>query len=208
MELVKILEKTYGSDVPIFIDDIKAVMGKYSSTGQYSTPYVFRCIKEAVSKNELIRYDESIYYIPSETVFGKSALNLYSVIEKKYMRDGSRVSGFYSGWTFLNAIGGTRQVPNVLEIVTNRETMKVRETTLGKQRLILRKPRCRITNENGKILQILELASQFEFDNDRSAAVADFAKTNNVGIKDLLNYTEYYPARAIKNMKGVLYELA
>lgn len=202
MELVKILKETCCSDVPIFINEIKAAMG------EYSTPYVFRCIKEAVSKNELIRYDESIYYIPSETVFGKSTLNPYAVIEKKYLKDGGKVSGFYSGWTFLNAIGGTRQVPNVLEIVTNRETMKVRETTLGRQKLILRKPKCRITTENEKILQILELASQFEFDEDRSAAVADYAKINNVGIKDLLKYTEYYPARAIKNIRGVLYELA
>jgi hypothetical protein len=118
------------------------------------------------------------------------------------------VSGFYSGWTLLNAIGGTRQVPNVLEVVTNRETMKVRETTLGRQRLILRKPKCEITNDNEKALQILELANQFEFDEDGTAAVVDYAKSNSVTAKDLLKYAEYYPARTIKNMREVLYELA
>ena len=202
MDISKVLKENYGCDVPVFINEIKAVMDGYS------TPYVFRCIKEAISKKELIRYDGSIYYIPTETVFGKSALNPYAVIEKKYIKDKNNVTGFYSGWTFLNAIGGTRQVPNVIEVVTNKETMKVRETTLGRQKLILRKPKCMITAKNEKILQILEIASQFEFDDDRTSAIIDYAKTNNVGIKELLKYTEYYPARAIKNMRKVLYELA
>ena len=202
MEISKVLKKTYGCDVPIFIDEIKTAMDRYS------TPYIFRCIKEAISKKELIRYDGSIYYIPTETIFGKSALNPYAVIEKKYIKDKNIVTGFYSGWTFLNAIGGTRQVPNVIEIVTNRETMKVRETILGRQKLILRKPKYLITAKNEKILQILEIASQFKFDDDRSIAVTDYAKTNNVGIKDLLRYAKYYPARAIKNIREVLYELA
>lgn len=202
MEVVNRLKKTYGVDVPIFIDEIKAVMS------EYSTPYIFRCIKDAVAKGEIIRYDESIYYVPTETLFGKSALNPYVVIEKKYMRDGEKISGFFSGWTLLNLIGGTRQVPNVLEIVTNRETMKVRETTLGKQKLILRKPKCEITGDNEKTLQILELANQFELDEDENEAVIDYAKTNSVTIKDLLKYAEFYPAKAIKNMREVLYELA
>ena len=59
MEILKVLKETYGYDAPIFIDEIKAAMDGYS------TPYVFRCIKEAISKKELIRYDGSIYYIPT-----------------------------------------------------------------------------------------------------------------------------------------------
>jgi prophage maintenance system killer protein len=202
MKLTNRLKETYGSDVPIFIDEVKKAMS------EYSTPYVFRCLKEAVTQGELIRYDESIYYIPTETIFGKSALNPYTVIEKKYLMDGNKVSGFYSGWTLLNVIGGTRQVPNVLEIVTNKESMKAREATLGKQRLILRKPKYGITTENEKILQIMELANQFEFDEEGITATTNYAKTNNVGIKDLLRYSEYYPAKAIKNLRDVLYELA
>jgi len=201
MEIIKRLKKAYGVDIPIFLDEIKAVMS------EYSTPYVFRCIKEAAAKGELIRYDESIYYIPTDTLFGKSALNPYAVIEKKYMRDGNKVLGFYSGWALLNAIGGTRQMPNVLEIVTNRESMRVREATLGRQKLLLRKPKCIITNDNEKILQILELANQFEFGDDGNAAVVDYAKTNRVTAKDLLRYAKYYPAKALKNLRNVLYEL-
>ena len=202
MEITNKLIKTYGADVPIFLDEIKITM-----TG-YSTPYIFRCIKEALTQNELIRFDESVYYIPTKTVFGKSSLNVYSVIEKKYIRDGKKAFGFYSGWTFLNAIGGTRQVPNIIEIVTNRETMKVRKTILGKQKLILRKPKCEITNDNEKVLQVLELANQFDFDEDSNKALLDYVKVNRITIKDLLMYAKYYPAKAIKNMRTILYELA
>jgi hypothetical protein len=40
MEIVKRLKKSYGADTPIFLDEIKAAMS------EYSTPYIFRCIKE------------------------------------------------------------------------------------------------------------------------------------------------------------------
>jgi hypothetical protein len=99
MKIIDRLKENYGYDTPIFLDEIKTVMS------EYSTPYVFRCIRDAVEKGELIRYDESIYYIPTDTTFGKSLLNPYSVITKKYMKDGKNTVGFFSGWTLLNLIG-------------------------------------------------------------------------------------------------------
>ena len=202
MEISRRLNEKYGADEPIFIDEIKSVMK------EYSTPYIFRMLKEAIEKGLLMRYDDSIYYIPTTTILGKSVLNPYRVIEKKYVRDGKNVQGFYSGWTFLNGIGGTRQVPNVIEVVTNRETMRVRETMLGRQRLILRRPKTTITAENAKVLSILELATQFDFDEDSKLAVVDYSKKNRIAIKDFLRYAEFYPAKTIKNMREVLYELA
>lgn len=202
MEISKRLQSSFGADEPIFIDEIKTVMK------EYSTPYIFRCIKEAIAAGNLVRYDDAIYYIPTTTILGKSVLNPYRVIEKKYMRDGGGVQGFYSGWTFLNGIGGTRQVPNVIEVVTNRETMRVREAMLGRQRLILRRPKTTITTENEKVLSVLEFATQFDIDEESKLAIVNYSKKNSIAIKDFLRYAEFYPAKTIKNMIEVLYELA
>ncbi|MDR3293349.1 MAG: hypothetical protein LBT20_04505 [Clostridiales bacterium] len=202
MEVVQRLKAVYGVNTPIFLDEIKtAVKG-------YSVPYIFQSIREAVEKGELIRYDDSIYYIPTETIFGKSAINSYDVIEKKYIKDKGKTFGFYSGWIFLNAIGGTAQVPNILEVVTNKETMRVREARLGGKEIILRKPKCTVNSENQKPLQMLEVANKFEIDKYIKRALLNYAKANKITAKDLLKYVEFYPAKVAKNMSGVLYELA
>ena len=38
-------------------------------------------------EEKLIRFEKGIYYIPTDTVLGKSVLNPRKVIEKKYIND-------------------------------------------------------------------------------------------------------------------------
>ncbi|MDR0832133.1 MAG: hypothetical protein LBM99_04490, partial [Bacillales bacterium] len=116
--------------------------------------------------------------------------------------------GFYSGLGLLNAIGGTRQMPNVIEIVTNKESSRVRKVLIGTQKFILRKARCEINNKNKITLQILELATEFEPSDEVNIALINYAKTNGIDIKKLLKYSKYYPAKTLKNLSEVLYELA
>lgn len=51
----------------------------------------------------------------------------------------------------------TTQMPNVLEIYTNNESSKVREVTVGSQRVVLRRARVEINRDNVPILAFLEL---------------------------------------------------
>ena len=48
-------------------------------------------------------------------------------------------------------------MPNVLEIYTNNESSKVREVTVGSQRVVLRRARVEINRDNVPILAFLEL---------------------------------------------------
>jgi hypothetical protein len=194
MDFINKLESIYGRNVPIFLDEIKSAMS------EYSTSYIFHHIREAIIKGRLIRFEKSIYYIPTDTIFGKSALNTYRAIEKRYIeRNGKRI-GFYSGWIFLNGIGGTRQIPNVIEIVTNGEKTKKRKKVFGHSRLILRKPRCEVTNDNCKILQILELCDKPIWDKEAIRAISNYAKENNISEQSLLEYAKYYPAWMVERV--------
>jgi hypothetical protein len=202
MELVSRLQNIYGENIPIFLDEIKTTMSEYSAS------YIFRCVREAIAKEQLARFDESVYYIPTDTILGKSTLNSYRVIEKKYIKQNGKTIGFYSGIGLLNGIGGTRQMPNIYEIVTNRETTRKREVSFGGGRLILRKPRCEVVNDNVKILQVLELCNKYLWDEEAIEAVLNYAKSNKVTERDILQYAKYYPARAVKNAIEVLYGIA
>ncbi|MDR3264230.1 MAG: hypothetical protein LBT30_07985 [Clostridiales bacterium] len=203
MEFVETLKNIYGFNEPILIDEIKKVLNDYSE------PRIFQLLKAAVEQGELAKCDSGIYYFSTETILGKSVLSLYDVIEKKYLKENGRTIGFYTGWGLLNAIGGTRQMTNTLEIVTNKTKTRVREINFGKSKFILRKSRCEIDDGNEKILKILELGNRFTcFDKDVSAAILNYAKRYKITTKDILKYAGFYPTKAIKNISGVLYELA
>jgi len=199
MELTAKLEKLYGVDTPIFLNEIKAAMNDYSS------PYIFQCIRKEIAEGKLSRFDESIYYIPAEGLFGKSPLSTRKVIEKKYLVENGKTIGFYSGIGLLNAIGGTRQMPFTYEIVTNKESTRRREIFFGKRRFVLRKARCEVTDDNKFTLQVLELCNKYIWNKEAAEAILNYARINNVTERDIMRYSKYYPAKAIKNASEVMY---
>jgi hypothetical protein len=203
MEFTKILRNTYGVNEPIFLDDIKRALENYSEQR------IFQLLRGALESGSLAKFDKGIYYIPTQTILGKSKLNVRKVLEKKYLVDtNGRLIGFYSGWGLLNSIGGTTQMANTLEVVSNKETTRVREIKLGNRTFIIRKPRIKVNEQNVRPLQILELCNQFTIDEDVSRAIQNYAKINKLQPKDILQYAKFYPAKAIKNVGGILYGLA
>ena len=77
MEIVTRLKNAYGADQPILLEEVKAVMS------DYSTAHIFRLVESAIESEELIRYDESVYYIPTTSFLGRSSLSPRKVMEKK-----------------------------------------------------------------------------------------------------------------------------
>ena len=90
----------------------------------------------------------------------------------KYISRNNRVDGYYSGYTFANQLGLTIQVPYTIEIVSNHASAKCREVNVKNQKILLRKPRTEITNENYTVLQLLDLLKNLEqyVDDDMFAA--------------------------------------
>ena len=55
-------------------------------------------------------------------------------------------------------------MPNVIEIYTNNEKSRVREITVNNLKVILRKSRVNITNDNIYVLSFLELMNFFSIE--------------------------------------------
>lgn len=147
------------------------------------------------------------------TPFGSSLLNPNKVIEKKYIYDGSGAIGYYSGITLLNKIGLSAQVPNIIDIYTNNETSKVREVTVGKQRVVLRKARTTITADNAAVQSFLELMNEFPasfFDGERRALIIKFVAQNNITRGAITQYAPTFPDKAMRTMieSEVIYSVA
>lgn len=153
--LKEYLEKTYGYNEPIFINDIQLDNVNDNSLRQY--------FKRMVKSGDLIRFDTGIYYLPkSSRLLSKTYMDPLKVIIRKYIKNNSSTFGYFSGAFFANQIGLTTQMPAVMEIVTNKESTKGRMVTVGGQSIRLKRPVITITKENADLLQMIDAIGQME----------------------------------------------
>lgn len=195
MALFEALLKQYGTNEPILSVDI--------TFEDYSRPWIMKQLQTLCEEGKIIRYEKGVYYIPTDTVFGKSILNPRKVIEKKYIKDGTRIMGYYSGITFQNQLKLTTQMPNVIEIFTNNETSKIRNITVGNQKVILRKSRTAINRDNVAVLSFLELMNEIiphSLDENKKSYIIDYMNANSITKDDILSYSTVFPDRVMRNL--------
>ena len=101
----------------------------------------------------------------------------------------------------MNNIGITTQVPNTYEIMTNKESTRVRKVKTENQELVLRKSRVKIAKDNYITLQFLEFITstciEFLLNNKEKISKYYF---NNVDKNQVIKYMTEYPSKTIKNL--------
>ena len=204
MNLYEYLVEKYGYNEPIISNRIMF--------GSYSRPWILKELNKLCDEQKIIRYEKGIYYIPTETVFGKSVLNPRKAIEKKYIVDDDKQMGYYSGLTLLNQLGISTQMPNVIEIFTNNEASNARTVTTGNQKIILRKARTVIDNTNVFVLSFLELMNSVTpafFDEEKVEIIKNFIKDKKITQNDISKYAKFFPEKVFKNLveSGVIYSV-
>ena len=144
------LMENYGENTPIFVSELD-IEGLNESTLRVQ-------IKKMTDAGMLKRFDTGIYFIPKKTIFKSgSTISAMQVIEKKYLKNKDKVCGYLSGYMLVNMAGLTTQVPVVYEVVSNNATTDYRKIMINKTRVIVRRPKVPVTNENVRILQFLDL---------------------------------------------------
>ena len=195
MTLLESILQQYGTNEPIFSSEI--------SFQNYSRPWIYKQLNKLCEEGKLIRYEKGIYYVPTETPFGKSLLNPRKVIERKYISQGEETIGYYSGIAFQNQLRLTTQMPNVIEIYTNNETTRVRDVYVGKQKVLLRKARTKITTANSDVLSFLELMNDLNpvgLDVEKKAIITKFVTDRKISRKDITAYAPVFPDKALRTL--------
>ena len=205
MTFCEFLKEKYGLNEPIYIEDIQFE--------NYSRPWFFKELKKLVDTGEIKRFDTGIYYFPIKTFFGDSTLSPQKIVDRRFLSDGNDVYGYIAGRSLLNMTGLSTQVPNLIELVTNNESTRVRDIQVGFQRARARKSRTTVTKENAKALQFLELMNLITpsgMDETERYMLSKYIKRCGVTKGDVLQYSGIFPAKAMKNMveSGAVYELA
>ena len=206
-EFAQELKNNFAFNEPIFTEEILKVFSNYSRA------QVFRYVDVAKENNVLVQYDTGVYFIPYMTFLGiPSTITAGMAAEKKYVKNGDKRYGIYSGIRLLNEFHVTTQMAAVPTIVTNKESSKKRMIVIKNMRFILKKSRCKITPDNYIAYTILELFNEIDLDEKISKYTIDtivgFMKDHKLEILTLSKLAKYFPSKAIKNMmrSGVLYE--
>ena len=195
MNLYEYLLSAFGVDEPFYTTEI--------DYGEYSKPWLYKELNKLCEDGKIIRYERGLYYIPTQTIFGPSILDPNKVITKKYINDGKDTVGFYSGVTFLNQLRLTTQCPNVIEIYTNNEPSNVRDATVGKQRVLLRRARTTVNARNAAVLSFLEMMNTIPskfVDEDKKPLIEKYISDNRITRKDILQYAPLFPDKAIRTL--------
>ena len=178
-------------------------MSSELSFGGYSRPWIYKQLNQLCEEGKLVRYEKGVYYIPTQTPFGKSLLNPRKVIERKYISQRGETVGYYSGITFQNQLRLTTQMPNVIELYTNNETTRSRDVYVGKQKVRLRRARTRITAANADVLSFLELMNDLTSDllnDEKKAIIARFISDRKITRKDISTYAPVFPDKAMRTL--------
>lgn len=198
------LMENYGENTPIFVSELD-IEGLNESTLRVQ-------IKKMTDAGMLKRFDTGIYFIPKKTIFKSgSTISAMQVIEKKYLKNKDNVCGYLSGYMLVNMVGLTTQVPVVYEVVSNNATTDYRKIMINKTRVIVRRPKVPVTNENVRILQFLDLIKDIdvyseEEGNSLKKRMLEIMKKLDITFSALEPYLSFYPEKIYKNMyeTGVL----
>ena len=205
MTLLEYMIDEFNYNEPISINSIRYY--------NYSRQWLFKELKSLIEKGEIKRFTNGIYYIPKKMFYGHSYLDPRKVVERRFISNGVDIYGYISGVSLLNQVGLTTQVPNLIELVTNRETTRVRDINVGNQRVRARRARTTITMENVNVLQLLDLMTAIKpvnMGDTERFMLSKYTKSSGVTRASVMQYLCYFPARTATNLVecGVVYELA
>ena len=196
-EFNDILIQNFTEGSPIFAEEIVSLFPNKTRVAVYQN------IEKAISSGFLARYDRGVYYIPKSGRFGKVPLSAQAVVERKYITDGKKVFGYYSGQTLENKAGLSEQVPAVLEITTNASSKRVRSLGAfgGWKDVVIRKPRCKVTSDNVDALRFLDAVTALPLANLNEAELVNLKSLANAAGRDkAFAYASFYPAKTSKKL--------
>ena len=164
--------------------------------------------KSLCDQKKVSRYSNGVYYLPVKSQLeGGSSLPVEVVARYKYISRNGRIMGYYSGFTFANQLGITKQVPYTTEIVTNNSGGKFREVNIKGQKLVLRKPRVTVNETNYKVLQLLDLLKDLdmhvdEIDTESITKMAKYIVDSKIKRESIDKYLALYPDKIFR----IIYE--
>ncbi|WP_208591920.1 DUF6088 family protein [Gracilibacillus suaedae] len=208
--LYKVILEEYGYDEPVFTKDLKKHL-------DMSAEALRQNVKRLSDNGNIIKVKNGMYYVPrANSVLNKRRVNIDKLIRRRYIKPiDKNVIGYITGTNFANQLGLTSQTASVTTIVTNEAGRPEREVTFGNKVVRLKKPRVRINDQNYKLLQVLDLLSDYDRVSEipfekGSRLIKKYLQDSDITISELNQYIKKYPRKTLENLleMGLYNELA
>lgn len=174
---------------PIFTEDIYGYVAQRFPGVQRDVVNTNIARYARINEN-FVRYQKGIYYLATNTPFGKSGIRYSELLKRKYLVDGDRIIGYETGPSYMNKMGLTTQMPADIFLATDR--------TKGadERGIVIVKPVMRINNDNYRYLQFLDMLDnrmkvKIEADNYRDI-LREYIDVHNLDFERLMYYARYY----------------
>ncbi|HHU27759.1 TPA: hypothetical protein GXZ54_01200 [bacterium] len=112
----------------------------------------------------------------------------------------NNIFGYYTGLTFFNKLGLTTQVPNVIEVTTNKEKSNKRTININGRKVILRRGKVFIDNDNYKVLQFLDMFNMIKLYQieENYDILKKYITENDFNQKNIVNLLPKYSSKVIR----------
>jgi len=152
------IKNNYRNGQPFFLKDL------YNQFPKINEGTIRESIRRLINEEKVLKAKNGVYELPNPNRVLKShVVNISNVVEQKYIKDKeNNLIGYRSGINFANQLGLTSQTASVDVVYSNAVSNRKREIKLSKSRLIINAPRIEVTNKNYKLLQVLDLLTEFE----------------------------------------------
>jgi hypothetical protein len=202
MELYETLKKQFQPNEPILLKDLAKNRKRDDALRQ--------SLSRLVKNGFLNRYSQGIYFLPEKTKFGTTIPDIFTVLDRKYLRVNGKRSGFLIGASLLNDWGLSPDVPLELEVVSNEESSLKRNVELGSTPLLLRRSLTPINEDNWRILRFCYLLYTVDVWTIKRNAkkLKQIADQEGVSLSSIGVYLRFFPTSATKNFieSGLLNE--
>ena len=195
--LYEYITQNYKETEPIFYCDLPLFDKEKSELS--------RQLRILCEEGKLCKYEKGVYFIPKKSILSSMVGPSADVVARyKYISRRGKVDGYYTGNSLANKFGISTQVPMKPEIISNNMSAKIKEIQIGKTTFVIRKPVVKVTNENVKTLQLLEMIKIVDEYMDGSYAEAGekikgYIIYNNIRKDDIDRYIRKYPLIIFKN---------
>lgn len=196
-QLYGYIEKKYGYSNPFLLKDL------YEAFPEVKQGTIRESLRRLLEQNKLIKSKNGVYGLPNPNRVLKTAvLNTEDAVNKKYIRnDKGVVIGYRSGFYIANALRLTTQTTSDLEIYSNEVSKKKRTIFIKNLRVIINKARVEVTNDNYKLLQILDLLIDFrrysEYPlKEAKKIITDYLNGLNLDEEEIESIVSEYPKDA------------
>lgn len=160
-------------------------------------------MRRLVGEKKVIKIKNGLYFLPNpERVLQSYSFNVMNIIDSVYLKNqDNEFVGYRSGINFANQLGLTSQTASVEVIYSNNVSTRKREIKIQNNRLMINAPRVKVTNQNYKLLQLLDLltdfekVSEYELDQVQSKLLA-YIKAIQISSIELNRIVEAYPLAA------------